>query len=371
MKFTVSSADFQRGLAKISGVVPSKSTLPILENILFDLKKNSLRAVATDLEVAISIVIDVKGSEDGTVTIPARRLLDTLRSLPDLQLVVSVDAASHKVKLITETGEYTIMGESSEEFPAVPQFKADHQNQLDLAHMKKVIGGTAFAVSADELRPAMTGMLLQISEKEFRAVATDGHRLVRYTSSSLKGLKPIDDIIVPSKALSLLAKSVEEAQGVMTTNASHVQFQFGSTTLTSRLIQEKYPNYESVIPLDNEKLLTIDREELLASVRRVALYSSSTTHQIRFSMKASELRVTAEDVDFGGEAREKLRCTYDGDDMEIGFNSTYVVDLLSHLDAESVTFRFNNPVRAAVVSPTNQRSGEDILMLVMPVRLNA
>lgn len=371
MKFTVSSADFQRGLAKISGVVPSKSTLPILENILFDLKKNSLRAVATDLEVAVSIVIDVKGSEDGTVTIPARRLLDTLRSLPDVQLVVSVDVASHKVKLITETGEYTIMGESSEEFPAVPQFKADQQNQIELTLLKKVIGGTAFAVSADELRPAMTGMLIQLSDKEFRAVATDGHRLVRYTTSSIKGIKAIEEIIIPSKALTLLAKSVEEAEGVMTTNASHVQFQFGSTTLTSRLIQEKYPNYESVIPLDNEKSLTIDREELLASVRRVALYSSSTTHQIRFSMKANELRVTAEDVDFGGEAREKLRCIYDGEDMEIGFNSTYVVDLLSHLDAESVTFRFNNPVRAAVVSPTNQRSGEDILMLVMPVRLNA
>jgi DNA polymerase-3 subunit beta len=371
MKFTVSSADFQRGLARISGVVPSKSTLPILENILFDLKKNSLRAVATDLEVAVSIVIDVKGSEDGTVTIPARRLLDTLRSLPDVQLVVSVDHGSHKVKLITETGEYTLMGESSEEFPAVPQFKADQQNQFDLALLKKIITGTAFAASSDELRPAMTGMLLQLSDKELRAVATDGHRLVRYTTTSLKGLKAIEDIIIPSKALSLLAKSVEDAQGMMTTNASHVQFQFGSTTLTSRLIQEKYPNYESVIPLDNEKKLTIDRDELLASVRRVALYSSSTTHQVRFSMKGSELRITAEDVDFGGEAREKLRCTYDGEDMEIGFNSTYVVDLLSHLDAESITFRFNNPVRAAVVSPSAQRSGEDILMLVMPVRLNA
>jgi len=174
MKFTVSSADFQHGLAKISGVVPSKSTLPILENILFDLKKNSLRAVATDLEVSVSIIIDVKGTEDGTVTIPARRLLDTLRSLPDVQLVVSVDQASHKVKLITETGEYTIMGESSDEFPAVPQFKADHQNQIDISLLKKIIGATAFAVSTDELRPAMTGMLLQLSEKALRAVATIG-----------------------------------------------------------------------------------------------------------------------------------------------------------------------------------------------------
>jgi len=371
MKFTVSSIDFQRGLAKISGVVPSKSTLPILENILFDLKKNSLRAVATDLEVSVSIVIDVKGSEDGMVTIPARRLLDTLRSLPDVQMVVSVDGSSHKVKLMTETGEYTIMGESSDEFPAVPQFKAEHQNQIDIVLLKKIIGGTAFAVSADELRPAMTGMLLQVTGKELRAVATDGHRLVRHTTTGLKGLNAIDDIIIPSKALSLLAKSMEDAQGVMTTNASHVQFQFGSTTLTSRLIEEKYPNYESVIPLDNTKTLTIVREDLLASVRRVALYSSSTTHQIRFSMKANELRVAAEDVDFGGEAREKLRCAYDGEEMEIGFNSTYIVDLLSHLDADEITFKFSNPIRAAVVSPSAPRTGEDILMLVMPVRLNA
>jgi DNA polymerase-3 subunit beta len=371
MKFTVSSTDFQRSLAKISGVVPSKSTLPILENILFDLKKSTLRAVATDLEVTMSIVIDVKGSEDGTVTIPARRLLDTLRSLPDVQLVVSVDPSSQKIKLLTESGEYTIMGESGEDFPAVPEFKAEQQNQLDLSLLKRIIGGTVFAASSDELRPAMTGMLLQVTDKEPRAVATDGHRLVRHTATGLKGLNTIDDIIIPSKALSLLAKSMDDAQGLMTTNATHVQFQFGSTILTSRLIEEKYPNYESVIPLDNAKLLTIAREDLLASARRVALYSSSTTHQIRFSMKGTELRVTAEDVDFGGEAREKLRCSYDGEEMEIGFNSTYVVDLLSHLDADDITFKFNNPVRAAVVGPSVQRTGEDILMLVMPVRLNA
>jgi DNA polymerase-3 subunit beta len=217
----------------------------------------------------------------------------------------------------------------------------------------------------------MTGVLLQVKKGELRAVATDGHRLVRINYSGIKQPGITKDIIIPAKALNLVARSGEEGAHTMALDSTHIQFSFGNTTLTSRLIEETYPNYESVIPLDNEKKLIVNREVLLASVRRVALYSSSTTHQVRFSLKKNEMRIAAEDIDFGGEAKEKIKCEYDGEEMEIGFNSHYIVDILSHIDGEDVVFKLSSPVRAAIVAPGSQKEGEDLLMLVMPVRLNA
>ncbi|MEK6566384.1 MAG: DNA polymerase III subunit beta [Bacteroidota bacterium] len=369
MKFSVASTELQKGLTRISGVVPSKSTLPILENILFNLAKNTLRISATDLEVSMSATIDVKGLEDGSVAVPAKRVMETIRSLPEIQLVFHADPSSNKIKMITENGEYNLVGESSEEFPAVPQFKSDEQFALQGGMLKSLIHRTIFSVSTDELRPAMTGVLLQLKGSDVRAVASDGHRLVRINFSGLKP-KFKKDIIVPAKALALVSRSAEENDNTMAVDSSHVQFTFGNTTLTSRLIEESYPNYESVIPLDNEKKLAVSRDLLLASVKRVSLYSSSTTHQVRFALKKNEMLVTAEDIDFGGEAKEKIPCHYDDEPIEIGFNSSYVVDILSHIESDDVVFRFSSSVRAAIVAPATQRENEDVLMLVMPMRLN-
>ncbi|HEY4612574.1 MAG TPA: DNA polymerase III subunit beta [Bacteroidota bacterium] len=371
MKFTVASSELQKTLTKISGVVPSKSTLPILENILFDLSKNTLHLAATDLEVSMSASLEVKGSEDGKIAVPARRIMETIRALPDVQLAFAADVAANKIKMVTETGEYALVGESSEEFPVIPQFKGEEKITLNGELLRRLIARTIFSVSADELRPAMTGVLLQLAPKEFRAVATDGHRLVRISYSGVAQTKSKKDIIIPAKALGLVGKSIEEGESTVVMDAAHVQFTCGNTTLTSRLIEENYPNYESVIPLDNDKSLTVNREMLLASVRRVALYSNMTTRQVRFSLKKNELRVAAEDIDFGGEAKEKVACEYKDDELEIGFNSSYVIDMLSHMDADEIVFKFSSSVRAAIVSPAKQREGEDILMLVMPMRLNA
>jgi len=369
MKFTVASVELQKALNKISGVVPSKSTLPILENILLSLTKNSLRLAATDLEVSMAATIEVKGSEDGSVAVPAKRFMDTIRSLPEVQLVFHADPSSNKIKMITENGEYNLVGESSEEFPAIPQFKAEEQIALDGGVLKGLIHRTIFSVSTDELRPAMTGVLLQLKGHEMRAVASDGHRLVRINFGNLKP-KIKKDIIIPAKALALVSRSVEENENTLAVDSSHVQFTFGTTTLTSRLIEESYPNYESVIPLDNEKRLTVSKDLLLASVKRVSLYSSSTTHQVRFSLKKNEMVITAEDIDFGGEAKEKIPCHYDAEPIEIGFNSGYITDILTHIDSDDVVFKFSSAVRAAIVTPASQKEGEDVLMLVMPMRLN-
>ncbi|MBI5464847.1 MAG: DNA polymerase III subunit beta [Ignavibacteriales bacterium] len=370
MKFTVGSLDLQRVLTKVSGVVPTKSTLPILENILFSLSKNTLKLAATDLEVSVTATLEVKGTEDGTVAVPAKRMMDTIRALPEVQIIFHAETSSQKIKMITDSGEYGLVGESSEEFPAIPQFKAEDEIVLDGKTLSAMIGRTLFSVSTDELRPAMTGVLFQIKGGDMRVVATDGHRLVRINYSNLTPARIKKDIIVPAKALHLVSRSVQEGNNTISVDNTHVQFSFGSTTLISRLIQENYPNYESVIPLDNDKKLTISRDLLLASVRRVSLYSSSTTHQVRLTVKKNELRAAAEDVDFGGEAKEKIPCQYDGDEMEIGFNSTYLIDILSHAESEDVVFKLSTPVRAAIITPHVSSEGEEVLMLVMPMRLN-
>ncbi|HCA80451.1 MAG TPA: DNA polymerase III subunit beta [Bacteroidetes bacterium] len=370
MKFTVPSNELQKSLAKVSGVVPSKSTLPILENILFRLSKNVLQLASTDLEVSMSALLDVKGSEDGSIAVPAKRLMETIRALPDIQLVFNADLSSNKVRMITEMGEYVLMGESSEEFPTIPQVKGEDKITLTGDVLRALIHRTVFAVSSDELRPAMTGVLLQVRDGQLRAVSTDGHRLVRLQYSGMKQPKLQWDIIVPAKALNLVSKSVENETNTLAVDANHVQFTFGTTTLTSRVIEESYPNYESVIPGDNDKRLAVGRDLLLAAVRRVALYSSSTTHQVRCSLRKNELRVMAEDIDFGGEAKEKVPCDYSGEELEIGFNSTYLIDILSHLDGEEAEFKLGTSVRAAIITPAHQKPNEDLLMLVMPMRLN-
>ena len=369
MKFSVRSTDLQKALTKTISVVPTRSTLPILENLLFTVNSNTLHISATDLEISISVSLEIQGSQNGTVAIPAKRIFDTVRALPDTNIVFTIDTESNKIKMKTENGEYTLTGESSEEFPSNPEFKGESELPFDVPVLQKFIGTTLFAVSADELRPAMMGVLFQFSKNNVRSVATDGHRLVRYNNINVGG-KISKDIIVPAKALSLLEKVSAGSNVKISISATHVIFKFENTSLTSRLIEEKYPNYESVIPVDNEKSLIVNKHEMLQSVRRVSLYSNSTTHQIRFSLGPDEIKVTAEDQDFGSEAKEKISCNYNSDSMEIGFNSAYIVDVLSHLESDEVEFKLSSPNKAAIIYPVGQTNGEDILMLVMPVRLN-
>jgi DNA polymerase-3 subunit beta len=262
-------------------------------------------------------------------------------------------------------------GESSEEFPAVAEFKAKRDLEIDNNLLKRFISKTVFAVSKDELRPSMMGVLFQIKSNEFRAVATDGHRLVKVVNQDLKSHGFQKDLIIPEKALQLVLRSSDEGENKISISDTHVMFDFGNTVLVSRLIDEAYPNYESVIPLENEKKLTVNRSQLLSCVKRVSLYSSSATHQIRFSMSGKNMEVSAEDADVGGEAKENVNCDYGADEMEIGFNSRYIEDMLSHIDSEEVVFKFSSPTRAGIVEPSVQKHNEDVLMLVMPVRLNA
>ncbi|OZC04211.1 DNA polymerase III subunit beta [Rubricoccus marinus] len=377
MKFTVPSQDLQRALSTVSGAVPSKATLPILECVLFerDAENEALRIAATDLEISIVQSIPVQFETNGTdakqrIAVPAKRLLDTIRALPSgLPVTVTTDS-EYTVELTTDQGRYKMVGYDGGDYPALPSLENAQAIKAPVAVLKRAIDKTGFAVSRDALRPAMMGVLFQVRPENTRAVATDGHRLVRLTLDAITAEEPIE-FIAPEKALSLVGKAAGDmGDCTIRVGGGYVEFSLGDTTVIGRMIDEQYPNYEAVIPVENEKRLTVQREALLAAVKRVALYSSSMTHQVRLALRKDGIEISAEDIERASEAKERVLCEYDAEDMEIGFNATYLTEVLQNLDADDAVFEFSSPNRAGVVSPSDPNEGEDVLMLIMPVMLN-
>lgn len=372
MKFTASSADLLKSLTTVSGAVPSKSTLPILESVLFEREGDQLRLTATDLEIwivqRVDVTFDERDASDSRVAVPVKRLLDTLRALPDLPIRFSADA-DFNVSLQTDQGLYKMVGHDGADYPATPELSGDRTFDTDGDLLRRAIHLTSFAVSRDALRPAMMGIYFQIEEGEGRAVATDGHRLVKLRLSQLRSSQPLR-FIVPEKALSLAAKVATDGDCHVEVDVSHVSFDFGGSRVMARMIDETYPNYEAVIPVDNDRRMVVNRDAMLAAVKRVGLYSSSMTNQIRLSIQANHVEVSAEDIERSSEARETVLCEYDGEQMLIGFNSVYLNEVLSHIESDEVVFEFSSPNRAGVVTPQEQAEDEDLLMLIMPVMLN-
>ncbi len=375
MKFSVISNDLSKALAKIISVVPAKSTLPILENVLFELTGNDLRLTASDLEITMRVTLPVNGMKDGVLAIPAKKLNEALRALTSVDVTVQADLSTNRVLLKTELGEYRMAGESAANFPEPESVAEDFGFELDASLLRAIIGKTAFAVSTDDLRPSMMGVLFQWKNGEFRAVATDGHRLVRIKHTG--ALAAVNtggerELIIPSKALTLVLRSIDAGTVSLVFGKTNVRFTFADVQLVSRIIDERYPNYESVIPLENDKLLEVNRTAMIAAVHRCSIFSNAVTNQIRFSITKDMVRVFAEDVDFGGEARESVSSTFSADeDLDVGFNAKYISEALSHLESDDVTFRFSSATRAGLLAPTTQPEDLDILMLVMPLRLNA
>lgn len=379
MKFTVSSADLLRALSTAGGAVPSKSTLPILECVLFEREPaadgggDALVIAATDLEISIVQRLPVQFEQNGTeerqrIAVPAKRLTDTLRALPDLPVTVTTDG-EFNVELTTDQGRYKMVGYDGGDYPALPALEGAQTVTAPGALVKRAIDKTGFAASKDALRPAMMGVLFQIRPERATVVATDGHRLVKLAVDGITAETPVD-VIVPEKALSLAGKAAGDGTCTMRIASGYVGFDFGRTQVIGRLIEEQYPNYEAVIPVENEKRLTVGREAMLAAVRRVALYSSSMTHQIRLALDADALTISAEDIERASEAKERVLCDYDAAPMEIGFNSQYLQEVLQNVDGEDAVFEFSSPNRAGVVSPAEPAEGEELLMLIMPVMLN-
>ena len=373
MRFTASSAKFLQALNIVSGAVPTKSTLPILECVLFEQDDDVLRLSATDLEISIVQDAEVNfESGDDTkkdrIAVPAKRLLETLRALPDLPVRFSSNEEYH-VDLTTDQARYKMVGFDGADYPAIPTFEGGKVIEIGGAMLKRTIQKTGFAASKDALRPAMMGIYFEVTAETGRAVATDGHRLVRLVNSALTAEEPIS-FIVPVKAVGLAGRVAPDSDCSITVGEGYVGFSLGETSVLARMIDEAYPNYEAVIPVENDRRLTVNRDSMLAAVKRVALYSSTMTHQIRLSLSPGKIEISAEDIERASEAKETVLCEYDSEDLEIGFNSVYLTDILNNIDSQDAVFEFSTPNRAGVVTPADQPDSEDMLMLIMPVMLN-
>jgi DNA polymerase III subunit beta len=369
MKFSVSSGELVKSLSAVVGAVPNKATMPILETVLLECEDGKVKLCATDLEVSIVEYVDADIISEGSVAAPARRLLETLRQLPDIPVLFEVDEKGN-VKFKTDKGNYKLAGEKAADFPAIPSLEDGQLIKTSTESLTRSIQKTSFAVSNDDLRPAMMGVYFQIGTEESKIAATDGHRLVRLIKRNLTAVKPVN-FIVPQKALNLVTKALDGLDCELTISREHARFRSGNTMVITRLINETYPNYESVIPRENDKELKVNRDQMLATVKRVSIFSSSTTRQIRLQLRADELIIAAEDIDMSSEAKESIACEYSSEDMEIGFNARYLSDVLGNIDDPEVLFEFSTPNRAGIVRPSVQDEDEDMLMLVMPVMLNS
>ena len=371
MKFSAQLADLKVILPKVTAVIPTRSTLAQLENIQLELKAKKLTMMATDLEISVRSSIEVASKTDGLIAITSRRLSDIIRSLPDGDLSFSLDKTTRRVTLQTATGNYTMVAAESSDLPDMMQeFKPDGSTKTTGAAIKKMISTTIFAASANEFRVSMMGLLFQFSPDGTTCVATDGHRLVKITNPEIK-TDAERDVIVPSKAVNLVVKSfADDDEVTINFSATQIEFKSENTSILSRLIDEQYPNYEAVIPRENEKLMTIAKSQISSSVKRVMIFSDNDTKQIRFQLAKNDLGILADNADEGAEAKENITCDYGSDDLLIGFNGKFIDDALSHIEGDDVVLRFSTPTRAVILEPATQGK-EEILMLVMPVRLNA
>jgi DNA polymerase III subunit beta len=370
MKFSASQSSLLAALQPLSGVVPMKSPMPVLTHFLAQLTGNKLTLTATDLEVSMETVVDVKGLKDGRALFPARKFMDMVREFPDV--MVEVEAKDNgRIELVAEERKYDLSGENVQNYPKVPSFSENDVFVLPQSQLHRMIGKASFAVSRDELRPQLTGFYLKISTGDIRLVTTDGHRLVKMIVEHEGYKGEAKESIIPNKAMQTVARLCSGEGPVAIYNGTNqIAFKVGVTTLISKLIEGRYPNYEAVIPTENKNMLTIDLDQLQSAVRRAAIVSNEISRQIRLKIRNDHVQIMVEDIEQGNEGQETVPCTFVGEPLDIGYNAAYVLDVLKQVDTGEVVFELGTSTSAGIVKPTEQEKGEDLLMLIMPVRLN-
>ena len=371
MKFIVSSSALLRQLQAVQGVIQTNNVLPILGHYLFDVDSKNLTICTTDLNTTMRTRLGVEGNGRAKVAVDGRILLETLKTLPDQPISISFDLKSFAVELHTDKGKFKISGENGEEFPTLPEMPGNQHFSLPSDALLTGISNTLFAVGTDELRLAMTGVKMECAGDTLSFVATDAHKLVLHKQGGIS-VPAAAGFIVPRKALNLLKATLpgDETPVKVDYNNTHVAFTFGDLELVCRLIDQKYPDYQAVIPKESANRLVIKRTEFLSSLRRISIYSSKSTYQVRLSIKGSELQLSAEDPDFANQATETISCDYNGADLEIGFNARFLVEMLSTLSGDEVQFELSLSSRPGVLRPVHQEDQEDTLMLLMPVMLS-
>ncbi len=371
MKFIVSSSYLLKQLSAINGVITTNPVVPILENFLFEIQGGTLTVTASDLQTSMMTELEVEAKEDGSIAIPAKILLETLRNLPEQPVTFSIDEDTYSIEINSDNGRYKLNGENATDFPKIPTVSDGYSVNFSSETLARAINNTLFATSTDELRPAMTGVYLNLDETNSTFVATDSHRLIRYRRVDIASDQK-HNMIIPRKALTLLKASIpaEITNINLEFNASNAFFNFNNVKMICRLIDERFPDYENVIPVDNDNSMLIDRQAFLSSLKRISIYANKTTHQVRLKITGSELQISAEDLDFSNEANERLACEHDGDDIEIGFNAKFLVEMLGNIESKEITLQLSAPNKAGIILPSDLEENEDILMLIMPVMLS-
>jgi DNA polymerase III subunit beta len=371
MKFIVSASALLKQLQQISGVINANTVLPILEDFLFEVEKNKLTVVATDLETVMKVTLEVEAKDTGKVCVPAKILLDSLKNIPEQPLTFNIEK-NFAIELTSDNGKYKVMGENPDNFPKEPVSDDTTSFSTSSATLVKAINKTLFAVSTDDLRPAMTGVFFEMDPSGLQFVATDAHRLVRYKRLDISCPKT-DSLIVPKKPLNLLkaALPMNEDEIIVSYNSNHLFVKHGTTQMSCRLIDARFPDYRVVIPVDNPYKLIVSRSALQGALRRVSVFSNKSTNQVVLNIQGSELQLAAQDVDFSFEGNERMNCRYDGEDMAIAFNAKFLVEMLSATDSDEIRIELSTPTKAGIIKPTDHDEKEELLMLVMPLMLNS
>ena len=371
MNFIISSSNLLKSLQVLGTILNTNNTLPILDNFLFEIDNNILNITSSDLETSLSTKLSIESDLNIKIAIPAKLLTDIVRSLPEQPLTFSVND-NNTIEINSNNGKYAIAYMDGSEYPKALLIEDASEININSIILEKIISSTLFASGNDDLRPVMSGVFFQINSENSCFVATDAHKLVKYTRNDVKNSESFE-FIVPNKPLNILKNilSDQKCEVRVLFNKSSAIFSFSDFTLICRLIDGKYPNYDAVIPKENPNVLEIDRTLLLQATKRASIFSSKSTHQVKLEIKGNSLKISAEDLDYNNKSEEILHCSYNGEDITIGFNSRFINEMLNNLSSELIRIELSSPNRAGLISPvSNNTDKEDIVMLVMPIMLN-
>ncbi|UCC48244.1 MAG: DNA polymerase III subunit beta [Gemmatimonadota bacterium] len=366
MKVTITRENFQRGLSAVAATIPARTTLPVLSNILVETLEDRLRVRGTDLDISVSVQTPAEVERAGAITLPAKKVADIARELPDAP--VQLQANGGRVSLVCGSSKFRLHSLSADEYPSFPEVPFDEGWGLRSGEVQKLSAHTTFAVSSEETRPVLNGVLWQVRGAEMRMVATNGHRLAKMVVKVTRDAAGQDeDLIVPPKGLQQVERLFDaEDQLQIARSESHLGFRTARVEVYTRLIEGPYPNYEQVLPEDNDKICIADRGALTAAVRRVAIVASDQTHRVRLSFGPGTLALAVQTPDLG-EAEDELGVEYSGAPLDIGFNANYVLEILRYISTEEVRIAMSAPERPATFEPVG--GDETYLCLVMPLRL--
>lgn len=370
MKFIVNTNQLLNKLQSVSGTIVSKPVIPILDHFLFDITDKKLTITGTDLETTMSTTMEVQSDEDIRIAVPSKMCMDTLKELPNQPVTFTISTDKNTIELKSEFGRYKLVGQNADDFPKIPESNAENSFSISSGVLSSSIAQTIFSAGNDELRLSLTGVYVQLFKNNAVFVATDANRLVKVERTDVQpGLET--NFILPKKALNLLKSNLpqDDSATQVDFNDSNAFFTFGDVSLICRLIDERYPDYQAVIPEENPNRLSINRTEFLNSIKRSSIYGNKTTNQVNVKITGSELTIHAEDIDLSNEAVERLGCDYTGQDMEIGFNARLLIEMLQNLSTSDIIIELSSPSRAGIILPSENVENENLLMLLMPMMI--